>query len=53
MKSTELIFEIIERFGDDNNHDLMKALKALRLEVVKEAQDTDNNAKRYLKLQYK
>ncbi len=53
MKSTQLIFEIIDQFGDEDNHHLMKALKALRLQVVKEAQDTDNNAKRYLKLQYK
>ncbi len=53
MKSTQLIFEIIERFGDEDNHDLMKALKALRLQVVKEAQDTDNNAKRYLNHHYK
>ena len=58
MKSTLLIHEIIERFGSDvetkfDNRDLMKALKALRKQVVIEAQATQRNANAYLKLKYK
>lgn len=53
MKSTILIHEIIERFGDEDNRNLLKALKALRLRVAMEAQDTGGNAMRYLRLMYK
>ena len=53
MKSTILMHEIIERFSDEDNRDLRKALKAFRLQVARESQDTNGNAMRYLKLQYR
>lgn len=37
MKSTELIHEIVEEFGTDNNRtELMKALKGLRITACDE-----------------
>jgi len=53
MKSNELMHAIIERFGSEDNRDLMRALKAFRLQVMKEAQDTQSNANKYLKLKYR
>lgn len=53
MKSNDLMHEIIERFGDEDNRDLMKALKAFRNQVMHEAQSTAKNANAYLRLMYK
>lgn len=53
MISTNLIHSIIEEHGHyTRNQDLMKALKALRNQVVKEASATESNARKYLKLKY-
>jgi len=53
MKSTKLIHEIIEHHGHyTRNQDLMRALKAMRHQVVREVYTTESNARKYLKLKY-
>lgn len=52
MRSTSLIHEIVCRFGSDDNRDLYKALKALRMQVRKEVISTILNADEMIKLKY-
>lgn len=52
MKSTELIHEIITTHGSDDNRKLMEALKALRVQVIRELTNTTDNARAYLILRY-
>jgi len=53
MKSTELIHAIIATHGNGDNRDLMKALQALRVQVVRELTSTTDSARAYLILKYK
>ncbi|MBA7527655.1 hypothetical protein ES705_19833 [subsurface metagenome] len=53
MKSTEMIHEIITNHGSDDNRELMEALKALKIQVVRELTSATDNARAYLILKYK
>ncbi len=53
MKSDEHIIDIIDQFGDEDNREFRKALKAFRTQVKLEALSKVKNAMNLIKILYK